>query len=743
MKFKLVGFLLLTISLGVALTRDDVWGNGLTYFIGWSPIVDTAWILDVNGDTIYPMYRNTEFPIGSWNIGEAYCWGGWDTPETFLGRINSGVCPGSYNTSDYGLRPDGTSNARYYLAGIDCAAFVNRCLQLPFGQGIVGLKNCCLKIARSLIKKGDVLCVTHHARLVVQPELPTYVHVLESISQMPIPPKVRGERVEIGSYEAYSIFPQFANEKPTNETEVYEKRPEISVEVTGSGVVQGALFLLDGKSMSFEEQLIQNGKKIKCLYDEDLKEGNHTVEVRATNNRVNLYEDEYTWSFAVHAECPVVVSTDPADGASEVDVYKNITITFNKEMDQSSVNSSTVLFSPALVGGFTPQWSGDNKTVTLILSDPQQDLKFLTNYTITVTDGVRDIDGTQLDGDKDGKPGGNYVFSFTTRKPNVEFAMNPTLFVHEVTYDPHNPPPNIYFTDYSSAILTNNEQRDLTVNFTATGGELLIGSLMIPAMSTISETVLKIVTASDCHVDVTAIIVIDGNAVFNDIKAVDVIVVNKNSQANCDPPDHDHPDENWQVNDPQYSTPWYVGTDCEVGILISGYCAGLGHLLGRFKIPTAIVGVDGRVLGTLNRTLDSLKVLIIPSGGLYGKENNTQFKERISNFVENGGAIICMTQQYGYEWGALPIPPTGYGWRDRNCSIVAFAVSSATRLGGFAVSLRSQETKWGIRVSDYQGSLKMTNYKCQISNKIKLSNLKYFRKIYKQFCSKIFWRFRY
>jgi len=49
---------------------------------------------------------------------------------------------------------------------------------------------------------------------------------------------------------------------------------------------------------------------------------------------------------------PQVIFTDPSDGASEVDVYKNITITFNKEMDQSSVNSGTVQFSPALVGGF-------------------------------------------------------------------------------------------------------------------------------------------------------------------------------------------------------------------------------------------------------------------------------------------------------------------------------------------------------------------------------------------------------
>lgn len=151
---------------------------------------------------------------------------------------------------------------------------------------------------------------------------------------------------------------------------------------------------------------------------------------------------------------PQVISTDPSDEARDVDVYKNITITFNKEMDPPTVNSSTVQFSPALVGGFTPQWSGDGKTVTLTLNDPQQDLKFNTIYVVTVTDGVKDKNSVQLDGDKDGKPGGNYQFLFTTRKPNLEFSMNPSFFLHEVSYDPHNPPPNQYSTDYSSAILT-------------------------------------------------------------------------------------------------------------------------------------------------------------------------------------------------------------------------------------------------------------------------------------------------
>jgi hypothetical protein len=53
-------------------------------------------------------------------------------------------------------------------------------------------------------------------------------------------------------------------------------------------------------------------------------------------------------------------------------------------MDPSTVNSGTVQFSPARVGGFTPQWSGDGKTLTLILNNPQQDLKFYINYWVEI-----------------------------------------------------------------------------------------------------------------------------------------------------------------------------------------------------------------------------------------------------------------------------------------------------------------------------------------------------------------------
>ncbi|MHA1280826.1 MAG: hypothetical protein ACTSQ8_27100, partial [Candidatus Helarchaeota archaeon] len=246
MKFLLKTIILIfAVSQLFAVTRQDIWGNGVPCFLGWSPLVDSCWILDSNGDTIPPLFHS-EFKVGSWNIGEAYVWGGIDAPNRFLSRINDSVCAGGYNTSQYGYYTPGVpgsgSAAAHWLGGIDCAAFVNRCLQLTAWQGIAALENCCLKIDAKQAKMGDALTVPHHARLVVDNSYPMFA-ILEST-----PPKIRGADVTIGNYEAYSIFPQFANEKPANGSEVHESRPEISVEVTGSGVIDIPYLLLDGNS---------------------------------------------------------------------------------------------------------------------------------------------------------------------------------------------------------------------------------------------------------------------------------------------------------------------------------------------------------------------------------------------------------------------------------------------------------------------------------------------------------------
>jgi len=63
------------------------------------------------------------------------------------------------------------------------------------------------------------------------------------------------------------------------------------------------------------------------------------------------------------------------------------------------------------------------------------------------------------------------------------------------------------------------------------------------------------------------------------------------------------------------------------------------------------------------------KVLVIPTGGLSGLSHSTIFKNKISEYVQNGGIVICLSQQYGYDFNALPGDHiSAYGWQeDTSC----------------------------------------------------------------------------
>jgi PKD repeat protein/pimeloyl-ACP methyl ester carboxylesterase len=67
--------------------------------------------------------------------------------------------------------------------------------------------------------------------------------------------------------------------------------------------------------------------------------------------------------------------------------------------------------------------------------------------------------------------------------------------------------------------------------------------------------------------------------------------------------------------------------------------------------------------------LDEQKVLVIPTGGLSGLSHSAIFKNKLSDYVKNGGTVICFTQQYGYDFNALPGGKlNAYGWQeDASC----------------------------------------------------------------------------
>lgn len=79
--------------------------------------------------------------------------------------------------------------------------------------------------------------------------------------------------------------------------------------------------------------------------------------------------------------------------------------------------------------------------------------------------------------------------------------------------------------------------------------------------------------------------------------------------------------------------------------------------------------------------LKNQPVLFIPSGALTGFKDSTMLKSALDEYVKNGGALIVLTQKYGYDYAVLPTPDgrpiTGYGWEeDINCFADAFTINS-------------------------------------------------------------------
>jgi len=71
-------------------------------------------------------------------------------------------------------------------------------------------------------------------------------------------------------------------------------------------------------------------------------------------------------------------------------------------------------------------------------------------------------------------------------------------------------------------------------------------------------------------------------------------------------------------------------------------------------------------------------ILLVPTGGFYGLKNSESVKALLGEYVKNGGTLVILSQQHGYDWELLPTPidpetgerrpVTGYGYQeDQSC----------------------------------------------------------------------------
>jgi hypothetical protein len=110
----------------------------------------------------------------------------------------------------------------------------------------------------------------------------------------------------------------------------------------------------------------------------------------------------YVWSFTTVIVPPVVTSTVPLNGASNVPLAQVLSATFSKAMKPATINATTFTVSAGGVAvAGTVAYSGTVATFT-----PTANLLSNTVYTATITTGAQDVAGDPL--------AANYVWTFTT-----------------------------------------------------------------------------------------------------------------------------------------------------------------------------------------------------------------------------------------------------------------------------------------------------------------------------------------
>ena len=89
------------------------------------------------------------------------------------------------------------------------------------------------------------------------------------------------------------------------------------------------------------------------------------------------------------------------------------------------------------------------------------------------------------------------------------------------------------------------------------------------------------------------------------------------------------------------------------------------------------------------------RILLVPSGGLYGTAGSPDLKQRLQAFVEAGGTLVVMGQMLGEDFATVPIPPgevlKAYGWfEDQSCWSGNIEVAAAHPLtAAFAATIVS------------------------------------------------------
>jgi hypothetical protein len=93
---------------------------------------------------------------GPGNVGVPYCWGGFDTPESFDAHLKTGKFAGDVYTSQ---KRAGLNDAvSQFTTGVDCSGFVSRCWNLDWHCSTRTIPKICNPLlSYDALKPGDAL----------------------------------------------------------------------------------------------------------------------------------------------------------------------------------------------------------------------------------------------------------------------------------------------------------------------------------------------------------------------------------------------------------------------------------------------------------------------------------------------------------------------------------------------------------------------------------------------------------
>lgn len=120
----------------------------------------------------------------------------------------------------------------------------------------------------------------------------------------------------------------------------------------------------------------------------------------------NTLLNDYSWTFTTMAPdttSPSVDNVEPLNGETCITLDKMVSVTFDEDMDASTLNASTFLLTDLDNNPVSGQVSSTGTTSTFM---PYNDLAYETNYQATVTNGAKDLSGNALSSD--------YSWQFTT-----------------------------------------------------------------------------------------------------------------------------------------------------------------------------------------------------------------------------------------------------------------------------------------------------------------------------------------